>query len=282
MSRNGDLVHARLEQHIAAGGLEVPVLPEIAVRVMRLSIDPHANAAQLAALIKADLALSASVLRVANGVARRPVEPVRSLQQAVAWLGLEETANLAFTLVVQGKLLHVPGQNHVARRLWRHALASALWARQLAQRVAYDPNMCYLCGLLHDVGKPIALGIVHGIATRERLALGPQDYEGLVETFHRPLGAAAASTWGLPQPVLAIMGRWEAYAEAGDIRIECNIVALAHRLADETIGEPSTLGHELLAAEPVYQDLGLGPHDAIALAGAIPSVGAEVDGYFPP
>ncbi len=281
MSAPGDFIYERLEQRIAQGGLEVPMLPEIAVRVMRLSVDPRVNAEQLAALIKADVALSTSVLRVANGVTRRPSSPILSLQQAVAWLGLDETANLAFTLVVQGKLLNIPGQNRVARQLWRHALASALWARQLAQRVAYDPNMSYLCGLLHNVGKPIALGIVHDVASRERLQLSAQQYERLIETFHRPLGALAASAWTLPQSVLATMAQWEAYAAAGDLRIECNIVALAHRLADGTLNGASRLTHELLAAQPVYLDLGLEPHDAIGIADAMDSVGAEVDGYFP-
>jgi HD-like signal output (HDOD) protein len=281
MHGNSALVHERLEKRLAEGGLEVPLLPEIAVRVMRLSSDPRVNAGQLASLIKADVALSTSVLRVANGVMRRPVEPIHSLQQAVAWLGLDETVNLAFTLVVQGKLLNIPGQNQRVRRLWRHALASALWARQLSQRVAYDPNMSYLCGLLHGVGKPIALGIVHDIASRAKLPLQPQEYESLIETFYRPIGAIVAAAWSLPQPVLATMAHWEAYASAGDLRIECNIVALAHRLADCTLDEASVLARDLLATEPVYLDLGMEPHDAIALAEAIGSVRSEVDGYFP-
>ncbi len=281
MHGNGALIHERLEKRLAQGGLEVPMLPEIAVRVMRLSGDPHVNAGQLAALIKADVALSASVLRVANGVTRRPVEPIHSLQQAVAWLGLDETANLAFTLVVQGRLLNIPGQNRAVRRLWRHALASALWARQLAQRVAYDPNMNYLCGLLHCVGKPIALGIVHDISLQALLPLQPQDYDALIETFHRPVGLLAAAAWSLPPPVLATMAQWEAYAAAGDLRIECNIVALAHRLADCTLDEASELARDLLAAELVYVDLGLEPHDAIALSEAIGTVRSEVDAYFP-
>lgn len=275
-------VHERLEQRLAAGALEMPMLPEVAVRVMRLSGDPRSNAAQLAALIKADVALSSALLRVANSVARRPAEPVRTLQQAVAWLGIDETSNIAFTLALQGRLLSIPGQNRTVRRLWRHALASALWARQLAERVAYDPNTCYLCGLLHGVGKPIALAIVHELAGGAGVQIPAQQYDELVETFHRPIGLAAGAAWSLPPTVLGTMAQWEAYASAGDLRIECNIVALAHRLADATLEESLPLGHELLAAEPVYRDLGLEPRDAIALAAAIPQVGVEVGAYFPP
>lgn len=281
MGDNGDKVHALLELRLAEGSPPIPVLPEVAVRVMRLGTDPHANAEKLAELIRVDVALSAALLRVANGVTRRPVEPIRSLQQAIAWLGLDETANLAFTLVVQGRLLNIPGQNQAVRRLWRHALASALWSKLLAQRVAYDPGMCYLCGLLHEIGRPVALAVAHDLATRAQLPLTPPQYARLVETFFRPLGALAAEAWKLPVPVAGTMAQWEAYAAAGDLRIECNIVALAHRLADQTLGAAPSLSQELLSTEPVYLDLGLGSPDAVVLAESAGAVGTEVSLYFP-
>ena len=78
------------------------------------------------------------------------------------------------------------------------------------------------------------------------------------------------------------MAQWEAYAAAGDLRFGCNIVALMHRLADGTLNGASRLICELLAAEPVYLDLGLEPQGAIVIAEGMDSVAAEVDGYFPP
>ena len=281
MRDNGDIVHQLIEQQLVAGAPVLPMLPEIAVRVMRLSADRTANAQRLAALVKADLALSAALLRVANGVTRRPLEPIRSLQQAVAWLGLDETANLAFSLVVQGRLLNIPGQNQAVRRQWRHALESALWARQLAQRVAYDPNLCYLCGLLHEVGKPLVLAVAHQLATGAHLQLNPAQYARLVETFWRPMGGAAAAAWSLPVAVAGTMAQWEAYGAAGDLRIECNIVALAHRLADHTLDGATGTAHELLATEPVYLDLGLEAADAMSLASAAGAVSTDVAAFFP-
>lgn len=275
------VVHAALERRLAQGRIAIPVLPEVAVRVLRLRSDERADAAQLATLVMADVALASAVLRFAGSAARAPLEPIRSLQQAIAWLGFDETAALAFTLVVQGRLLTIPGQNQAVRTLWRHALASALWARELAQRVAYDPGLCYLCGLLHGVGKPLTLAIVHDVAQQQHIRLAQPQYEQLVETFHRPVGALAADAWGLPAAVAAAIAHWEAYDAAGDMRIECNIVALAHRLADQTLDGSSPLAHELLAEERVYTDLGLEPQDAMALAAVVPSVGAEVAKYYP-
>ena len=77
-------------------------------------------------------------VRVVRSAAQRPVSSIGSLPHAVAWLGFDEVANIAFTLALQGKLLDVKGQQHTARRLWRHSLASALWSRQLAHMLAQE------------------------------------------------------------------------------------------------------------------------------------------------
>jgi hypothetical protein len=61
-------------------------------------------------IINADPALTMYVLRVAASAAKRPATPIVSLQHAVAWLGFDEVANIAFTLALQGKMLDVKGQ----------------------------------------------------------------------------------------------------------------------------------------------------------------------------
>src|SRR6202044_293435 len=109
--------------------------------------------------------------------------------QALAWLGFDEVATSAVPLARDGKMLDVKGQQHKARRLWRHSLASALWSRQLAHMLAQETDMCYLCGLLHNVGKVVTLGAVHELAERAGKKLAGDDFDRLIETFHRHIGA---------------------------------------------------------------------------------------------
>ena len=155
------IVHGLLERCLISDELAVPMLPEVAFRVVRSAPGGFVNAQQLAEIINADPALTMHVLRIANSAANRPASPIVTLAHAVAWLGFEEVANIAFTLALQGKMLDVKGQQHKARRLWRHSLASALWSRQLAHMLAKEAGMCYLCGLLHNIGKVVTLGAVH-------------------------------------------------------------------------------------------------------------------------
>ncbi|MEP6886062.1 MAG: HDOD domain-containing protein, partial [Gammaproteobacteria bacterium] len=198
------------------------------------------------------------------------------------WLGFDEVANIAFTLALQGKMLDVKGQQHKARRLWRHSLASALWSRQLAHILGEETGMCYLCGLLHNIGKVVTLGVVHDLAQRAGKKLAGEEYDRLIETFHRHIGARVINAWALPPPVLTVTSQWEAYHSAGGARFESNVVHVAHGLADFTLGHSTQLARELLVTDAAYRDLGLTAAEGAPLFDSAAAVNAELDRYLAP
>jgi len=277
-----DFVHGLVERCLVNDELAVPLLPEVAVRVIRTGPKSKTNAQQLADIINADPALTMYVLRIAASAAKRPASPIANLAHAVAWLGFDEVANIAFTLALQGKMLDVKGQQHKARRLWRHSLASALWSRQLAHMLAEETAMCYLCGLLHNIGKVVTLGTVHELAQRAARKLASEDYDRLIETFHRHIGARVVTAWALPSPVLTVTAQWEAYAAAGPARFESNVVNVAHALADFTLLDSTQLARDLLVTNAAYRDLGLTPADGEALFDAAAGINSELDRYLAP
>ncbi len=280
-AENCDFVHGLMEKRLARGEIDLPLLPEIAVRVMRLNGGDHGSAMQLAEIIDTDAALTVQVLRVAASAANRPLTPIVSLRQAVIWLGFEHVANIVFTMALQSKILNVPGHNQKARRLWRHALASALWARHLAHMLARDAAVSYLGGLLHTIGKLVALAAVHDLALRAQAKLAFEEYDLLIEIFHRPIGALVVADWALPEPVRFAVTRWEAYAGAGEHRLDCNIVQVAHLLANFTLDDCLQDARELLTLNPAYLDLGFEAEDAEALFDAVGSIRADLESHLP-
>jgi HD-like signal output (HDOD) protein len=279
---NCEIVHGLMERCLAGNELAVPLLPEVAFRVARAGNGDSTNAHQLAEIINVDSALTMHVLRIAGSAAKRPASPITSLQQAVAWLGLNEVANIAFALALQGKILDVKGQQHKARRLWRHSLASALWSRQLAHMLARETGLCYLCGLLHNIGKVVTLGAVHDLSRQSGRKLTSGDYDRLIETFHRHIGARVVTAWALPSPILTVTSQWEAYAAAGPVKFESNVINVAHRLADYTLLEATPLARDLLMTDAAYGDLGLSAADGEALFDAAAAIGSELDRYLAP
>jgi HD-like signal output (HDOD) protein len=267
---------------LARDELAIPSLPDVAVRVVGSGTKNSGNAHLLADIIQADAALTEYVLRIASSAAKRPALPITSLQHAIAWLGLDEVANIAFTLALQGRMLQVEGQHRKARRLWRHSLASALWARQLAHLLVRETGLCYLCGLLHNIGRAVTLGAVHDVAQRAGLELAGNDYDALIEVFNRDVGLRVISAWALPPAVLTIVARWDNYASAGAVRWESNVVNVAHKLADFTLHEPCMLTREVLLMDRGFRDLGLSSQDAEPLFDSTVAINAELDRYLSP
>ena len=280
-AREGDqyeLVRSLLAQSLERGTFVVPRLPEAAVRIVELR--EEGNAQQLAEVIKADPALTVYMLRIAASAPNRPAMPIVSLTHAVAWLGLDEVANMAFTLALQAKMLDVPGQQRKARRWWRHSLASALWSRQLALALEREPGLCYLCGLLHDIGKAVTLREAHELARWSRALLEGADYDRIVDEFHREVAACVVTTWEMPKAIVAVATRWEAHN--GAAHFECGIVNAARGLADCTAqGEPlPTL--QRLAEDAAFRELGLRAEAAASILECDSAVNAELDRYLSP
>jgi len=276
-----EIVRALLERYLACDELAIPMLPDVAVRVVHNGKN-NGNAQMLADIIDADPALTMYVLRIAASAVKRPALAITSLQHAVAWLGLDEVANIAFTLALQGRMLDVKGQQRKARRLWRHSLASALWSRQLAHMLARETGLCYLSGLLHNIGKVVTLGAVHEVAQRAGQILSSHEYDCLIELFNRDVGNRVLSAWSLPPPVPSVIARWEAYRTAGEVQWESNAVNVAHKLADFTLHEPSMLKRDQLVLDQAYRDLGLSAEDAEPVFDSAGSINAELDRYLSP
>jgi HD-like signal output (HDOD) protein len=279
---NLEAVRGLVEQHIAGDELTLPTLPTVAVKVVRSGTKNSGDAHLLADIIHTDPKLAEYVLSIASSAAKRPSMPITSLQHAIAWLGLDDVANIAFTLALQGKMLHVEGQHRKARRLWRHSLASALWARQLSGMQGRETGLCYLCGLLHNIGRAVALGAIHEVAERAGLHLTGNEYDCLIDIFQREVGRRVIHSWGLPPPVPAVVARWESYASAGAVSWESNVINVSHKLADFTLHEPCMLTRELFVHDSGYRDLGLTAQDADPLFDSAALINAELDRYLSP
>ena len=257
-------VEQALVERIEKDRIELPVLPQVAGRVMALANDPSADAARLSTLIHQDQALAAHVLRIANSPAYMPRTPIASLQHAVAMLGVNQLSEIAVTISLKSGAVKIPGHEENIRQLWRHALASGAYAKEIARMRRYNVESAYLCGLLHGVGKPVVLKTVTAIAAEMRIPLAPDTITAFLDGYHPRVGSLIATEWALPPQVAEAIAYYGIHEQAPTHRQEAMMTCLADRLATHIL-VPDSFDDSALRDHSVFADLNLYPNDIDSL-----------------
>lgn len=182
---------------------DLPTLPEVVHAIRKVAADDHASAADLAAVILKDAALSGKVLRLVNSTFyRQQSGRISTVSRAIVILGFNPVQDLAMGLKVQ-EILAGLGDRSRLRSFWTVALASAICTRELALRAGHpNPEEPFVAALLQDVGQLVLEQCCPGeyaqVAEADRiwgrLAI-EQERLGL---DHAQVGAALARRWNLP------------------------------------------------------------------------------------
>src|ERR1019366_286230 len=116
--------------------------PKVAVKVLQLVNNENVQLHELSGLISSDPAFASEVLTIANSLLYAPRFPASSVLQAIAVLGANNLQGLCLTVGVRGymgKALNQPAM----RALWRHNLACALIADQVASVGFMNRDVAY-------------------------------------------------------------------------------------------------------------------------------------------
>jgi HD-like signal output (HDOD) protein len=172
-----------LEKLIASGVIDVPMLPEVANKALMLAQNPDSDASEMAKLIEGDQSLAAHVMRIANSVAYTPLGNLVSLQQAIARLGMGIISEIALAASIGSKMFNTPGYESYVAQLWKHALATGLWAKEIARHGRSNVEVAFLAGLLHSMGKPALLQAILDLSRQKQLQLDEQSVLALVVRY---------------------------------------------------------------------------------------------------
>jgi putative nucleotidyltransferase with HDIG domain len=250
------LIATQLQQCIDQHKLDVPMLPEVANKVITLSQDPESDASALAKLIQSDQALAGHVMHIANSAAYTPNASMVSLQQAIARLGMHLITDIALAASVSAKMFQAPGYEKHIEQIWRHALATALWGKEIARVCRRNVEATFLCGLLHSIGRPVVLQTVLELARKTGASLSTDEVLALEEQYHTPVGIAVAQRWAMPKIVCESIAFFHHYADASLAKEQTTMINGGAKFATFLLS-PDQLSATALAELPVLADLNL-------------------------
>jgi putative nucleotidyltransferase with HDIG domain len=208
MKTKSDTVEIPLTEQVRAvamsGDVVLPPLPQTGQRLLVLFNDPDLlDSGKVAEIVHTDPAIAAAMLKMANSAFFGGLQPIFDLSQAIGRLGLRRVAALVTTLVHKGQFeTNDPHKAALLEGLWNQAVVSALAARRLATVTSGDPEESYLAGLLHDIGKLLALrAIDHVAARRPEIEVTPLILAEVLEADHAEFGHRVLHEWHFPEPI---------------------------------------------------------------------------------
>ncbi|KAF0185208.1 MAG: signal transduction protein [Nitrospirae bacterium] len=136
---------------------KLPTLPTNLSRLISVLHDENASLRELEEIIKRDQAVAARIVTVANSAAFGQAGFVNSIEQAILVLGID----LVRSLTVGISIFHsFPLPPVLLKHLWAHAYSAATVSNLLARKIRNtDRDVCFLGGLLHDIGRLVLLTI---------------------------------------------------------------------------------------------------------------------------
>lgn len=200
--RSADLA-SEIRADIASNRIQLPTLPEVALRVRDAVEQDNTTAATVAGLIASDAALSARLLQVANSPLYRGRQKIDSIQQAVTRLGLKLVRSLVVSLAM--KQIFQPTSDALDaqfRRIWDDSLQVAAISRVLANNVSTLENeQALLGGLIHTIG---ALPVLTKIDEYRGFEAQADEVDRLIDELTPEIGAYILQHWRFAEHLAVI------------------------------------------------------------------------------
>lgn len=198
-------------------------LPEVTAKIITTVEDPKSSAAQLHKLVSHDPALVSRILKVVNSAFYGLPGQVNSVDRAIVMLGLHAVKNIAVAASL-GQMFRGAKvcDEYSAKDLWKHCLAVAVVARELAKRAKLPvADEAFLGGMIHDIGILVALQTWPEqlkLVCEQAAAQGHfiECERGIVGLDHEELGAAVAAKWQFPQSCRLVAAHHHQPADAAE------------------------------------------------------------------
>jgi HD-like signal output (HDOD) protein len=207
---DGRLAKGKDWREIVAWVGDLPPMPTVASRAIKMVEDPGTTANELTELLSSDTALAARVMKIANSAMFSRQRQITTLNQAIMIIGFKALKGI----VVAAALRQVnKNTGKLEKLIWENSMCTAMCSTAIAKRLKkrYAEEV-FLLGLLHSLGQIVLL------AQPETL----KDYDkvmGKIRDEHKDYATAEQEVFGFAHPLLGalVAKKWNFSGEACQI-----------------------------------------------------------------
>jgi HD-like signal output (HDOD) protein len=194
----------------------LPVFPAAALRGLLTLVRPDVDNTQLERIAASDPVLAGRLLATANSARFSARAEIRSLTQAIGYVGTTVARNVLLAALVRPLF-----RSHGMKALWKHSLEVAEVASRIAALVhALQPPEAFLAGLTHDIGG-LAMSVLNPEASARCCRLIDHGCPRRVTEAvvcgadHAQAGEHVLSAWNFPADIVRGV-RWHHAPECSD------------------------------------------------------------------
>ncbi len=248
-------IRDEVNEALSKDELELPTLPEVALRIRETAEQEDVSIKDLADVIGEDPGLSAQVIRIANSPLYRGVSEAGTVQMAISRLGMDFTRNLTTGLAMQ-QMFQATNDviDRKLRSVWNHATQVAAISSALARNCTrLKPDLATLAGLTHNIGVlPVLTWAEEHGRLHDSISL-----DAVVEKLQGQLGTLILTKWEFPAELLCVPEEHNKYDRQRDKADYADVVMVANLQSYVGTNHPNTeLDWHAISA---FQRLGLDP-----------------------
>jgi len=254
---------AGLLEEIKHKRLDLPTLPEVAIKIGETVDDPDSSSAQLAKAISIDAALSGRLLQAANSPLFRGKDQIDNIKAAITRLGAKQVKTLINSIVVE-QVFQSKGSkmiNALLKQQWLHSMQVAAISYVFAQRfTSLKPDIAMLAGLIHDIG---ALPILAYADQFPEIKNDKEQLTYITYILHTQIGKLVLEGWNFPPELIAVAHGHEQYSRISDPSpdyVDIVMVANLHTY----IGKNHASNETDWTGIPAFKALGLTPEESMS------------------
>lgn len=257
----------------------LPTIPAVLSKLIKTLQNERSSIFEISEILRHDQSISSRVVAVANSPFFGCPGKINSIEQAVLMLGFDMVKSISLGVSVFGLL---PMQYSAVKKMWAHSYGVAVLAGHMCSRIPVaDKGICFLGGLLHDIGRIVFLKLYRD----EYLALFGSDDIISNEVKRFNCSHAAAGGWFLenlcfPGEIVLSVRNHHSLAADTEHKGIATSVYLAEGLI--SIFEPglSCDGEWSEEHRAVFEENGLGDGDMKEMAGFLKSEEEVMRSFF--